>query len=551
MDIADIVLRLQSEGLRLGTVTEGRKGGAGPSDVGMIWVDDLALTLDTDPARVQQLTVRARAIDDARVPAIYEDGRRVAGARTQPRPRYYDLTTADGVPYWKIALLHLDSLASTVLQTCAYWGNDDQCTFCGIGADARRRPHHRQEDAGHAGRGGGGGAGPRRRGRRHADHREHTRHRTAARSTSAQCGQAVKEASGLPVEVQFEPPEDLDVIDQVHDMGVDTVGIHVETFDPEVLARVAPAKARTGIARYFAAWERAVARFGPGQVTTYVILGMGEDPELTVDGCRRAIDLGVYPFVVPLRPVAGSLMGDWPPPAPADVERVARRRRPLPRGPAASARARRRPGAPAATPARRWRRSSGGSRSARKPVAVGPWLTRSLVPVPVRARPRAGCRPVADDAWSLDHHHRIRHAGLRRGAAALRPATTSTSTTTTRPRSRCSASVGRRTGRGRAALPARRRRSRCGRATAWPSSRPHRRLQPPAHRSCASPCAPPASLGGERHGRPHPAGQRRLLRAAGLAARRRGGDLRRRRAPADGDRRFSPVDGLSQGSAGG
>ena len=41
--------------------------------------------------------------------------------------------TADGVPYWQLALMHLDSLASTVLQTCAYWGNEDQCRFCGIG----------------------------------------------------------------------------------------------------------------------------------------------------------------------------------------------------------------------------------------------------------------------------------------------------------------------------------------------------------------------------------------------------------------------------------
>ena len=38
-------------------------------------------------------------------------------------------------------------------------------------------------------------------------------------------------------------------------------------------------------------------------MSTYVILGMGEDEELTVEGCKRAIDMGVYPFVVPLRPV--------------------------------------------------------------------------------------------------------------------------------------------------------------------------------------------------------------------------------------------------------
>ena len=58
--------------------------------------------------------------------------RRLASARASRAP----LLRPDhrrGVPYWQIALLHLDSVASTVLQTCAYWGNDDQCTFCGIG----------------------------------------------------------------------------------------------------------------------------------------------------------------------------------------------------------------------------------------------------------------------------------------------------------------------------------------------------------------------------------------------------------------------------------
>jgi biotin synthase-related radical SAM superfamily protein len=92
-----------------------------------------------------------------------------------------------------------------------------------------------------------------------------------------------------------------------------------------VLAHVAPAKARTGIDRYFRAWERAVSRFGEGQVSTYVILGMGEDPDLTVEGCRRAIDIGVFPFVVPIRPVAGSLMEDVVPPERAYTERIYRK----------------------------------------------------------------------------------------------------------------------------------------------------------------------------------------------------------------------------------
>jgi radical SAM protein (TIGR04043 family) len=319
---ADLVLRLQAQGLRTNVRTEGRVGGAGPSDVSMLWVDDYSVTLDTNPERSATSPFELRA--DGDVFAIFEGGRRVASARTQSRPRYYDLSTADGIPYWKIALLHLDSLASTVLQTCAYWDNRDQCAFCGIGVSlaagrttAKKTPAHLAEVAVAA---------------RDLDGAVDVTLTTGSTRAPdrgalyvAQCAAAVKEASGLPVEAQFEPPEDLAVIDRVADLGVDTVGIHVESFDPTVLARVAPAKARTGIDGYFRAWERAVRRFGAGQVTTYVILGMGEDPDLTVEGCARAVDIGVYPFVVPLRPVAGSLMADWSPPPHDYVERIVRR----------------------------------------------------------------------------------------------------------------------------------------------------------------------------------------------------------------------------------
>jgi radical SAM protein (TIGR04043 family) len=319
-DVADLVFRLQSQGLRVATPTETRVGGAGPSDVGMLWVDDLPLTLASAPTGVDT-PFELRVEDDGL--AIYEDGQRLASAQTQPRPRYYDLTTDDGIPYWKIALLHLDSVASTVLQTCAYWGNDDQCTFCGIGVSldagrtiAKKRPEQLAEVAVAA------------RDLDGAVDATLTTGSTRAPDKGAlyvgRCAQALKEASGLPVEVQFEPPEALDVINRVHDMGADTVGIHVESFDPAVLARVAPAKARTGIDGYFRAWERAVSCFGAGQVTTYVILGMGEDPDLTIEGCQRAADLGVYPFIVPLRPIQGSLMADWSPPDADYVARIAR-----------------------------------------------------------------------------------------------------------------------------------------------------------------------------------------------------------------------------------
>ena len=323
MDVAALITDLQSRGLRLETTpVERRSGGAGPSDSGLIWIEGVAATVPTGTAWAEASPYVLRQEDQGY--GIYRDGERLAGATAGQRPRYYDLTTADGVPYWKIALLHLDSLASTVLQTCAYWGNDDQCAFCGIGLSlaagntvAKKRPEDLAEVAVAA------------RDLDGAVDATLTTGSTVAPDKGAlyvgRCGAAVKEASGLPVEVQFEPPDDLDVIDRVADMGIDSVGIHVESFDPVVLARIAPAKARTGIEGYFAAWERAVARFGEGQVSTYVILGMGEDQELTVEGCKRAIDIGVYPFVVPLRPVPGSLMEDLLPPPAEAVEAVYRK----------------------------------------------------------------------------------------------------------------------------------------------------------------------------------------------------------------------------------
>jgi radical SAM protein (TIGR04043 family) len=288
----------------------------------MLWIDGFAATVPTSAEYVQASPYVLRAEDDGW--GVYRDDERLASAEPFQRPRYYDLSTADGVPYWQIALLHLDSLASTVIQTCAYWGNSDQCAFCGIGVTlangrtiAKKTPEMLAEVAVAA---------------KELDGAVDATLTTGTTATPdkgalyvARCGQAIREAAGLPVEVQFEPPRDLAVIDRVRDMGIQSVGIHVESFDPQVLARIAPAKARTGIDGYFRAWERAVAAFGEGQVSTYVILGMGEDPELTVAGCRRAIDIGVYPFVVPLRPTVGSLMEHLPAPSPEYCEMIYRR----------------------------------------------------------------------------------------------------------------------------------------------------------------------------------------------------------------------------------
>jgi len=327
LDIEDrrLLVELQSLGVRVEdesgtTKVPGRRGGAGPSDAGFVWVRGLPLTVPMHSRFAQASPYRLRLGE--RSAKLFRDDEYVGPVAIPPQPKIYEMSTADGVPYWKIALLHLDSIASTVVQKCIYWGTHEQCRFCGIeltrGAQTIpvKTPAQLAEVCTAA---------------RDLDGAVDATLTTGSinrRDRGAlyisKCAAAIKEACGLPVQVQFEPPDDLSVLQHVRDAGVDAVGMQLEPFDPEVLAEVAPGKAQCGVEGYFRTWERAVEVFGRGADSNYVILGMGERRAVIEEGCRRAIEMGVYPFVVPLRPVPGTLMADVAPPDPDYVAEVYR-----------------------------------------------------------------------------------------------------------------------------------------------------------------------------------------------------------------------------------
>jgi radical SAM protein (TIGR04043 family) len=324
LDDRTLLVELQSLGVRLedddAGVMPARRGGAGPSDALFLWVRGLPLTVPRHARFVDHSPYTVRA--SGRSSLLYRGDELVGPVKLPRRPRIYDLATPDGIPYWKIALLHLDSIASTVVQKCIYWDTPEQCAFCGIELTRGEQtipvktPAQLAEVCTAA---------------RDLDGAVDVTLTTGSinrRDRGAlyisRCATAIKEAAGLPIQVQFEPPDELAVLDEVQRAGVDAVGIHVETFDPDVLRAVAAGKAQCGIEGYFRCWERAVEIFGPGHVTTYVILGMGERPDLIEAGCRRAIAMGVYPFVVPLRPVPGTALADAPPPDPDYVASIYR-----------------------------------------------------------------------------------------------------------------------------------------------------------------------------------------------------------------------------------
>lgn len=284
-----------------------RTGGAGPSDDGHVRVDGAAAALPID--RRSPYAVRdGRLLLDSHDGAVTD-----LGIVIEPvsRPAFYSLTTADGVPYEHIARLHgTDVLATTVVQTCMRYEEATRCRFCAIEESLRtgttvavKRPSDLAEVAAAAHRLDGvrqvvmttGTSTGRDRGAAHL----------------ARCVRAVKEAvAGLAVQVQCEPPDDLAALALLRTAGADSIGIHVESLDDSVRRRWTPGKASVPLARYWEAWREAVRLFGRNQVSTYLLVGLGEDPDELVAGALDLADAGVYPFVVPFRPLAGTLAVD-------------------------------------------------------------------------------------------------------------------------------------------------------------------------------------------------------------------------------------------------
>jgi radical SAM protein (TIGR04043 family) len=283
-----------------------RRAGAGPSDDGHWRLHEAdgatPATFPIDADSPFELDALGRLIRDG---AIVQD----AGLEPVDRPRFYELRTADGIPYERLARLHgTDVLATTVVQTCIrYTREETRCRFCTIeeslkaGATPQvKAPEQLAEVASAAWRLDGvtqmvmttGTSNGPDRGARHL----------------ARCVAAVKRAVPLlPIQVQIEPPLELVWIDRLREQGADAIGIHIESLDESVRRRWTPGKATVSTERYEQAWKHAVGVFGINRVSTYLLVGLGEDPDELVKGAERLIELGVYPFVVPYRPLIGSL----------------------------------------------------------------------------------------------------------------------------------------------------------------------------------------------------------------------------------------------------
>jgi radical SAM protein (TIGR04043 family) len=132
----------------------------------------------------------------------------------------------------------------------------------------------------------------------------------------------VKAAVDLPIQGQCEPPDEHAWFLRMKNAGVDALGMHLEVVTPDVRARVMPGKAQVSVERYFDAFAAAVPIFGRGQVSTYILAGLGDTREAILATCETLIALGVYPFVVPFVPISGTPLESHPAPSPGFMHEI-------------------------------------------------------------------------------------------------------------------------------------------------------------------------------------------------------------------------------------
>ncbi|GBE18086.1 radical SAM superfamily protein [archaeon BMS3Abin16] len=296
-----------------GLLGAGRRGGAGPAGLA-IEVDGFLVNIPLFQGETRKSKIEIKkgngglkAVADGNSYYVKKIG----------SPNFYTKSTSDGVPMKKIALLHgRDCLATTLYQSCILLKHGMGCGFCAIETSLQadrtileKKPAQLAEVAVEAVRDG-------------------ITHMTITTGTPnlrdhgsnmlASAVAAVKKNVDFPVHVQLTPP-DRRGLERLHKSGADTIGIHVESFDKEVLKTVCPGKLGFD---YTGAFKEAVEVFGENQVSSIVIAGLGEDPKLMKTGFEELASIGVIPFLVPFRPLPGSLLENRQPPKPGYMKKL-------------------------------------------------------------------------------------------------------------------------------------------------------------------------------------------------------------------------------------
>ncbi len=320
-DLLRLKIRLLTEGATVvKSELSGRRGGAGPVGARYFILPNgkpVGVPLRRGP---QAETFHSATLEPTSDPLVWlYDGS--IKLHAVPTPKFLSLKTADGTEYRKIALLHgSETLATTAYQSCRYWSHGTQCKFCTIPVSLKagdtileKTPEQVAEVV-------------------EAAEREGVIRNiliTTGTPESPDVGterlvriiSKIREVSDLPIGVQFEPPTEERFIEEVAAAGANAVGIHIESADDKVREAICPGKHEYGpLSLYRHAWETALEYFDRGNVSTFILYGLGESVPTTLAFIREIAELGIMPVVTPFRPALGSQLANYTPPYVSDLD---------------------------------------------------------------------------------------------------------------------------------------------------------------------------------------------------------------------------------------
>jgi radical SAM protein (TIGR04043 family) len=251
---------------------------------------------------------------------VWKDGGKICSVRIVERPGFYDKFTSSGIPMVKIARLHgKDTIGITVDRYCRFQHEKIGCKYCSIYSNvpehqgislARKEYEWVAEVVLEAYR-----EGKCRGVTLTSGYPENEEENAILYSRIAESIKGID--SKISIHAQISPPENLRLLDSLSSSGIDSIGIHIDVFHQQVMRRIVPGKFRLGKSRYISAWKYAIDAFGENQVSTFLLVGLGEGLESVRKACEMISSIGVIPYVLPHRPLPETPLAELPPPRPS------------------------------------------------------------------------------------------------------------------------------------------------------------------------------------------------------------------------------------------
>ncbi|WGI17840.1 radical SAM protein [Methanonatronarchaeum sp. AMET-Sl] len=243
--------------------------------------------------------------------------------KIRKNPEYYNKTTSKGQPMKKLALMHgKNCLGTTIYQKCRFFDEGKQCKYCAIEETLKDRSTIKEKNIDEL-------TEVAREARK-----EDITHMTVTTGVPpkedyiverlVELAKTVKNNVNMQIHVQLLPPGE-ENLEKLKAAGIDTIGLHLETWDKELMKEVCPGKAEIGREKFIEDIEHAVRIFGENQVSSFMIAGIGETDESVLTGVKELSQKGCVPFLTPLHPLPGSHFENRYPPETERMDKLYRK----------------------------------------------------------------------------------------------------------------------------------------------------------------------------------------------------------------------------------